>query len=291
MSRAAGIPHAAVCGGRGRCSTCRIRINAGLETLPLATVEESKVLERIHAGERVRLACQVRPNGDLDVTPLLPPTATPRDGFWRPLHLAGREQEIAILFADLRSFTRFAETKLPYDVVFVLNRYFEAMGRAIERAGGRVDKFVGDGVMALFGIDRGPEGGCRDALVAARAMIAELQGLNQALVHDLDEPLRVGIGIHAGPAIVGEMGYGSTKSVTAIGDSVNTASRLEALTKTYDAQLLVSDVVVSYAGVGLGGHESCNVEIRGRREPLKVWIVPEVSALSLDEARAQLISR
>jgi adenylate cyclase len=217
----------------------------------------------------------------LDITPLLPPTATPRDAFWRPAHSAGREQEIAILFADLRSFTQFAETKLPYDVVFVLNRYFEAMGKAIERAGGRVDKFIGDGVMALFGIDAGPESGCRSALTAARAMIAELHELNRELVHDLEAPLRVGVGIHAGSAIIGEMGYGSTTSLTAIGDAVNTASRLEALTKTYGAQLVVSDAVVSYAGIRLDSYESCNVEIRGRREPLKVWIVPEVGTLPL----------
>jgi adenylate cyclase len=281
MSRAAGIPHAAVCGGRGRCSTCRIRVNAGLETITPATEGEAKVLERIHAVERVRLACQVRPTGDLDITPLLPPTATPRDAFWHPSYAAGREQEIAILFADLRSFTQFAETKLPYDVVFVLNRYFEAMGQAIEAAGGRVDKFIGDGVMALFGIDRGPETGCRDALAAARAMIEALHNLNQALIHDLQEPLRVGIGIHAGPAIIGEMGYGSTTSLTAIGDAVNTASRLETLTKTYGAQLVVSDVVAVHAGVALDGYDSCNVEIRGRRELLKVWVVPELSTLPL----------
>jgi adenylate cyclase len=114
---------------------------------------------------------------------------------------------------------------------------------------------------------------------AAAATRSPQHDLNQALVHDLDEPLRVGIGIHAGPAIIGEMGYGSTKSVTAIGDAVNTASRLEALTKTYGAQVVVSDVVVTRAGLVLDGFDSCNVEIRGRREPLRVWIVPEVSAL------------
>src|SRR5690606_12379662 len=110
----------------------------------------------------------------------------------------------------------------PYDVVFVINQYFGAMGRAIESSGGRLDKFIGDGVMALFGVERGLEAGCRDAVAAARAMAEALRQLNQHLRHDLREPLRMGIGIHAGPAIVGEMGYRAATSLTAIGDAVNT---------------------------------------------------------------------
>src|SRR6185312_14551570 len=167
---------------------------------------------------------QLRPHGDLRVTPLLPATAQARDGFRRPGYLQGAEREIAILFADLRSFTQLSEQKLPYDLVFLLNRYFAEMGHAVEAAGGRVDKFIGDGVMALFGIDDGVEAGCRAALEAARLMSLRLAELNSVMVHDLDAPLRIGIGIHEGPAIVGEMGWGRTVSLTAVGDSVNTAS-------------------------------------------------------------------
>ncbi len=122
----------------------------------------------------MRLACQLRPSGDLQVTPLLPPNAVARDGFRRPDYLQGMEKEIAILFADIRAFTQLSEQKLPYDVVFLLNRYFAEMGRAVEGAGGRIDKFIGDGVMALFGLDSGVEAGCREALAAARAMAERL---------------------------------------------------------------------------------------------------------------------
>ncbi len=177
----------------------------------------------------MRLACQLRPTGDIKVTPLLPPFATARDGFARPGYLQGGELEIAILFADLRAFTRLAETRLPYDVVFVLNRYFAAMGRAVEEAGGHLDKFIGDGVMALFGIGSDPATGCREALHAARLMSEHLVELNAALENDLGEPLRIGIGLHFGPTIVGEMGYSKAVSLTAVGDAVNTASRLESL--------------------------------------------------------------
>jgi adenylate cyclase len=278
-SRIAGIPHASVCGGRGRCSTCRIRIEGDEDAAPPPAPAEMSVLRRIGTGENVRLACQLRPTGDLRVTPLLPATAQARDGYRRPGYLQGSEREIAILFADLRAFTALSERKLPYDMVFLLNRYFGAMGRAVEEAGGRVDKFIGDGVMALFGLDSGTEAGCREALAGARLMAERLVELNEALAHDLPEPLRIGIGIHVGPVVVGEMGYGTAMSVTAIGDAVNTASRLEGLTKTYGAELVVSEAVVRHAGIALGEAPLQEIEIRGRGERLAVRVIK--SALDL----------
>jgi len=278
-SRFAGIPHASVCGGRGRCSTCRIRVAGDRARLPAASPEERKVLDRVGAAPDVRLACQLRPLGDLRVTPLLPPNAQASDGFRRPDYLQGMEKEIAILFVDIRAFTQLSEQKLPYDVVFLLNRYFAEMGVAVERAGGRIDKFIGDGVMALFGLDSGPEAGSREALAAARAMAERLVELNRALEHDLTEPLRIGIGIHVGPAIVGEMGYGKAVSVTAVGDSVNTASRLEALTKTYGAQLVVSETLAVHAGIDLGFVPRHEIEIRGRVERMRILAL--ASALDL----------
>lgn len=270
----ANVPHASVCGGRGRCSTCRVRVTRGHENLPPPSAAEQTVLDRVRAGIQVRLACQCRPaSGEIDVIRLLPPTAQAADGFRRPDYLQGQEREIAILFADIRAFTRLSEKKLPYDVVFLLNRYFDAMGSAVAVAGGRLDKFIGDGVMALFGIDRGPEAGSRAALAAAREMGLRIAELNRALANDLDEPLRIGIGIHCGPAIVGEMGYGDTVSVTAIGDSVNTASRLESQTKEFAAELVVSEATVRRAGLDLSAFPEREVEIRGRSEPLAVRVV------------------
>jgi adenylate cyclase len=269
-SRMAGIPHASVCGGRGRCSTCRIRVAGPQEAVLSPAPEEVKVLRRVGAAPDVRLACQLRPHGDLRVTPLLPATAQARDGFGRPGYLHGAEREIVILFGDLRSFTQLSEKKLPYDLVFLLNRYFAETGHAVEAAGGRIDKFIGDGVMALFGLDSGAEAGCREALAAARDMSERIETLNRALIQELPEPLRIGIGIHTGPAIVGEMGYGTAVSITAVGDSVNTASRVEGLTKTYACELVISEAVALRAGVDLGAAPRHEIEIRGRVEGLVV---------------------
>jgi adenylate cyclase len=187
-----------------------------------------------------------------------------------------------VLFADLRAFTRMAEGRLPYDVVFVLNQYFKAMGQAIEGAGGRIDKFIGDGIMALFGIDLEPEAACRRALAGARAMAEALDRLNRQLEPDLRAPLRMGIGLHVGPVILGEMGFGRATALTAIGDPVNVASRLEALTKEVGVQLVVSARLAERAGIDLAGFELREIEIRGRRRPLRVRLVADASLLPAD---------
>ncbi|HEV2303763.1 MAG TPA: adenylate/guanylate cyclase domain-containing protein [Stellaceae bacterium] len=278
-SRLANIPHASVCGGRGRCSTCRIRVRAAAGALDPPGESELRVLRRIRATPDVRLACMLRPTGAITAMPLLPPFAAAADGRRLADIAQGSEREIAIMFVDIRGFTAFSEGRLPYDVVFVLNRYFAAVGQAIEAAGGRVDKFIGDGVMALFGIAGDGAAGCRAALEAARLVSERLGELNRSVQSELDRPIRIGIGIHAGPVIVGEMGYGRASAMTAIGDAVNTASRLESLTKEYGCELVVSEEVVARAGIALAAAPRHQIEIRGRREALAIRVVEVAASL------------
>ena len=273
MLRAADIPHASVCGGRGRCSTCRVRVGEGAAALAPPSAEETRVLERISAPAGVRLACQIRPVGALEVTPLLPPAATARDGLPRQDYMQGQEREIAVLFADMRGFTQLSANKLPYDVVFVLNRYFAAMGQAVQESGGRLDKFIGDGVMALFGVESGADEGCRNALAAARAMAEKLEELNEGLAGDLAEPMRIGVGIHVGPVIVGEMGYAEAKNLTAIGEVVNVASRLETMTKEFGVQLVVSEEVARRGALDLDRFTARAVEVRGLADTMRVCVI------------------
>ncbi len=278
-SRLAGIPHASVCGGRGRCSTCRIRVSQGLSNLPPPSTGELKVLQRVGAAANVRLACQLRPTTDVTVTRLLPADAQASDGYAQPAYLAGQERTIAVLFADLRTFTGIAEHRLPYDLVFLLNRYFESVGAAITEAGGIVDKFIGDGVMALFGVDNGPQDGCRQALAAAKAMVEQVEALSRTLAEDLDEPLRIGIGIHCGPAVVGRMGYGPSIHLTAIGDTVNVASRLQDSTKEYQCQLVISEEVARQSGLNITDLPSHELTVRNRRAALAIYTVDDVSKI------------
>ena len=186
-----------------------------------------------------------------------------------------------MLFADLRKFTTLAERRLPYDVVFFLNRYFEAAGRAIESAGGVTNQFTGDGVMALFGVETDPARGCRQALLGAQAMARSVAALSRAMAEELDEPLRIGIGIHSGPAVVGQMGYGATVYLTAVGDTVHVASRFQDLTKQYQAQLVISEEVASRAGVDVSAFARHEITVRNRREPLAIRVIPDVADLEV----------
>ena len=284
-SRSAGIPHASVCGGRGRCSTCRIRVAGDPALLPPPSPLEERVLQRVGAPPNVRLACQLHPARDLSVTPLLPVTVDAAALHHGSTARHGQEREIAVLFADLRGFTRLAEHKLPYDVVFFLNRYFEAVGGAIAEAGGIANQYTGDGVMALFGVEDGAEPACRQALRAAGAMVARVEEVGRSFGADLGAPLRLGIGIHVGPVVVGEMGYGETRYLTAVGDTVHVASRLEALTKEYECELVVSEHVMDSAGVHAPGYPRHELTVRNRETPLRIVVVAEARRVA-DQALA-----
>ncbi|MBS3648999.1 adenylate/guanylate cyclase domain-containing protein [Pseudaminobacter sp. 19-2017] len=271
-SRLGGINHYAVCGGRGRCSTCRIRVFEGLADQPEPDPVEARTLLRISAEDDVRLACQLRPTHDLGVAPLLSPLPSNE----APMGAAsdpGHEKVVAVMFCDMRSFTAFADQRLPFDVVFLLNRYFGVVGNAVESAGGRLDKFIGDGAMALFGLEGRPDEACREALLAARAIIDGVDRLSEDLSAEFRGHLRVAIGIHVGQAIVGSMGYGRAMSVTAIGDTVNVGSRLEAAAKEFDAAIVVSEAAAKLSGLDLSGFDAREIEIRGRARPLGVYVL------------------
>lgn len=280
-SRAAGIPHVSVCGGRGRCSTCRVRITQGLENQPAPEAAELATLTRIGAPENIRLACQFRPVHNVSVVPILNTDSIGVKTQIARQNAGGRERRVAVLFCDLRDFTRIAEHRLPYDTVFLLNRYFEVVGEAVEGSGGVIDKFIGDGALAIFGLKTPLPEACRQALSAAARLSQGIRALNQTFEGELDQPLRLAIGLHAGPAIIGEMGYGQATSLTAVGDTINTASRLEGLAKEHDAELAVSAELVQRAGLAFEGHRRLEISLRGRQATLETWIVGDASQLSL----------
>lgn len=157
----------------------------------------------------------------------------------------GEKREIAILFSDIRSFTNISERNKPETIVAFLNRYFTVMVDIIKKHGGTIDKFIGDAIMALFGTPVSYEDNCRRAVAAAYEM---RQALPDIPLEDLVMPegmtFNIGIGIHYGDVIVGSIGSKEKTDYSVIGDSVNLASRLEGLTKTYGTQLLVSDSVM-----------------------------------------------
>ena len=279
-SRRAGIPHASVCGGRARCSTCRVRVLLGSENLPPPSPAETRVLAPLGADRAVRLACQLKPTTDISVWPLLPPEITVRDQDRLNVVETGAERFVAILFVDIRSSTQLVESRLPYDVVFILNRFFEAVGSAIIAAGGKPNQFIGDGMMAIFGTETAAAEACRQALEAARLIDWHLAEMNRALANELQQPIGFGIGIHAGEVIIGTMGYREHAQMTAIGEAVHVGSRLQDLTKEYRCQLVVSEVVGTAAGVSLGAFPGHHVQVRGLSTPLAIRAIDSAAMLT-----------
>lgn len=285
-SHANAIPHASICGGKARCSTCRVRVLTGLENQPAAAETELKVLKRIGAMDNVRLACQLRPAANLTIVPLLPAQRTKANDvqaldkyFW------GVEQKVTLLFADIRGFTKISEDQLPYDVVFMLNQYLGSMSEVIEDAGGYIDKFMGDGIMAIFGMDRPAGEGAKGALIAARSMSGVLDSLNMSLADELPERLNIGIGIHTGDAILGRIGVasasGAGERITALGDTVNTASRLETSSKDLAAQLVVSAQTLELADVDVGNEREHSISVKGKSRQIKVYAWNKATKLEI----------
>ena len=269
--RAHGIAHASVCGGRARCTTCRVLVTKGLDRLPPPVGQEAKALSRIGATPEMRLACQIRPSADIAVMPLLAADAGAADGAVRG-GLEGSERPITVVFVDMRGSTTLGEAKLPYDVLFILNQFFYEMTNALAATHGHYSQFTGDGLMALYGLhDADPATGAADAVRGAREMLTRLDQLNHRLRADLREPLRIGIGIHHSEAIVGAMGPPRSQIITAIGDTVNTCARLESLTKDYGCAVIISRQAAEAAGVRLVGHELHQAPVKGRMQPVEFY--------------------
>jgi len=276
-SRIGGIPHASICGGRGRCTTCRVRVEQGMENLSAVGEREHKALQRIGAGTDIRLACQAEGRtGTIRVTPLLRPDTASSAARRETRNSVGRDVELAVMFADLRGFTALSESKFPYDVVYILNSYFQAMGQVIEAHGGQVDKFLGDGILAYFGLDGDPRDACLSAMRAASQMAANLVGVSRELISVLPQGLALGIGLHFGDVVLGEVGFHDKKQVTIIGDTVNTASRLEALNKKTGSQMVVSTGVVARAGLDLTHLPVAHVTLRGKTDEMRVYVIQDI---------------
>ena len=286
ISRSNRVPHASVCGGRARCSTCRVRVLEGLQNQPAASEAELLVLRRVGSPSNVRLACQLRPTANLTVSTLLPADFTAKQSTQIDKYLWGVEQEVTLLFCDLRGFTKMSEGRLSFDVVFILNQFLGRMAEAIEDTGGFVDKFMGDGIMAIFGMDEATPIGAARAIAAARAMGGVLDGLNQSMKEELRSPMSMGIGIHTGPAILGRIGAAdrtkSAANLTALGETVNIASRLESKTKDLDQQVAVSAYSVAQSGLAPGEKVTLqSVEIRGLSNPIDIYTCSRATDLPM----------
>ncbi|MRG97006.1 adenylate/guanylate cyclase domain-containing protein [Polyangium spumosum] len=241
----AGVPHIRACGGNARCSTCRVVVLEGLEHVDPRNEREQSLAEWFGLPPSVRMACQTTTRGPVRVRRLaldqedVQIISRLRAGKAAAL---GARLPVAILVADIRGFTEFSASLEPYDVIYVLNRYFEAMGRVVAAEGGFINNYMGDGLSALFGADGQPEAASR-AVRAALGMLEATAQLAPYLVTSHGRAFDIGIGIHLDEVVVGPAGASDTKLVAAMGGAVDFACRVESANEEVGSRLLVSEPV------------------------------------------------
>ena len=277
--RAAGIEHASICGGRGRCSTCRVRVIKGLDGLPDASDAEAKALARHTTSKSVRLACQIRSTENINVMALVLANVTPVQLVKKIDHMPGEELMVAFLFVDLRGSTKLCEDRLPFDVVFILNQFFAELSLALSETDGHYAQFNGDGLMAIYGLRSDPKSAAMASLQGAKAMLDWIEALNTRLGDELTEPLKIGVGIHMGDAIVGSMVPPATPIISALGDTVNVAARLESLTKELGVPLVISKDTATYAGYDIKGAVRHTVPVKGRDAEMDILAISDLSEI------------
>ena len=246
----AGVPLASACGGEAACTTCRVVVTEGREGLAPPPPDEAALLAPLGADGTLRLGCRARVLGPVTVRRLvIYPNEEPATAQWKAApEPMGRERVVGVLFADLRGFTAFSEALLPYDVVHVINRFYALAEASVGRHAGRIATYIGDGCMALFASDDGAEAPALRAVRAGLDLIAAVDGWKPYLTSLHGRALDVSVGVHYGPAVIGAVGSGESRIVTAVGDTVNTAARIEQANRAFGTDLLVSDEVVRALG-------------------------------------------
>jgi adenylate cyclase len=281
MSRLRGIPHASLCGGRGRCTTCRVVVEEGANLLHPPTEAEARSLAAVGAEAQTRLACQIRPMEPMTVFRVFQPDGKRKH---RSHASEGEEKKLALLFLDMRGFTARTTGQLPYDVVFLLNRFFDAIVPAINAHGGTVDKYLGDGFLAVFELPDATSS-AQAALRAIEDIAQALEGFNATLAREGQSAVAIGIGAHLGDVVLGEIGAAGQAPRTLIGDTVNTASRLEGVTKEHKVQAFVSAPLLHAAGEAVPPAHLHALELRGVSGALPAWPVRDASDMSAQLAR------
>ncbi len=250
-SLAAGIPHYHACGGKGQCSTCRILITEGGEDLLPLSDDEKQLRLRVPFPANIRLACQAYVKGtNLKVHRMIRDEADIKmyiqGDTKNDLEYIGEEKELALFFLDIRNFTPFMETYLPFDVIHIMRRLFSLFRQAIEANDGRIIETGGDGFYAVFGFNSSIVDAVQNSCNAGFKILSNLNDFNDSyIVKNFNHRFQVGIGVHCGNIIYGDIGIGVNNNLTVMGLPVNIASRLQAATKDFNNSFIMSDIAYS----------------------------------------------
>jgi adenylate cyclase len=245
-SLSAGIPHYHACGGNGKCSTCRVLIKEGMQNLTPYTEKEKLLRKRMRIPQNVRLACQTFVVGSPVLLHRIIRDETDiklyiQEDTRSDVQNIGEEKDLALFFLDIRNFTLFVEASLAFDVIHVIRRLFTMFRNCIEERRGRIIETSGDGFYAVFGIDSTIEMAVNDAYSAGLLILNELDKFNiNYLRKYFKHEFRVGVGLHMGKVIIGNIGIGVNNNLTVMGMPVNIASRIQTATKEMNNDFLIS---------------------------------------------------
>lgn len=246
-SLAAGIPHYHACGGKARCTTCRIRVLEGQEHLSPVNSYEKAIKVARKLPDQVRLACQTQVTGQGVRVQRLIKDDTDRYIFLNRnqenlTEVMGEWRKLALFFIDIRNFTPFVEANLPFDVIHIMRRVLTLMRNAIELYDGQVIDTAGDGLYAVFGLDARIRKAAESAVRAGLKILEDLDLFNHTYMRPyFSHFFEVGIGVHVGKVIYGDVGIGLCNNLTVMGYPVNIASRLQAATKELNNSFVISE--------------------------------------------------
>ena len=286
-SRAFHIAHASSCGGRARCSTCRVRILRGAASCPEPGPEERATLQRIMADPDVRLACQLRPTGDIAVSPLVLSE--------RPIYRAQppaleSEREVVLLFCDFTNSKVLARDHMAHDVLFAFKRYAESACRAIRSAGGTICYVEHESIFAIFGLSGDLARACRSALSATAEIEQSLRELNERLGQEWGCRAEIAISIHAGHVALSKIGQ-SAELIIAAGDAVEVATEIRRTANASGKFYAVSDTVFAAAKVDPPAHRITKVAEVAKHTGIPVYYMDAVQLPSQDATLRNRIQR
>jgi class 3 adenylate cyclase/hemoglobin-like flavoprotein len=240
------IPHLHECGGNGRCTTCRVRIMDGYQNISRPSSLEKQMAHLRKWDPSIRLACQCYISGDVSIQRLVWTSAEVNKLQLEMIPEGeAEERSIAILFCDLRNFTRITSQHLAFDMAHMLNRFYTVLGDPILMNNGIIYQYVGDEIIGIFGTAGGSRRkNCLDAIRAALGMQFAIERLNRFELKDFNTNFEVGIGINFGRAFVGHLGHPKHRQFTVVGDPVNVASRIQGFTKESKTRVLISNPVL-----------------------------------------------
>jgi adenylate cyclase len=277
-SLAAGIPHYHACGGNAKCSTCRILVIKGIEHITPQTEAEKALQKILFFPPNVRLACQSYVEGSpIHVHRIIRDETDIHlyidEDTQSDLQNIGEEKELALLFLDIKNFTPFIENYLAFDVIHVMRRLFGLFRKCIELNAGQIIETAGDGLYAVFGFKEDVATAVNNAYKAGFSILEELDKFNeQYLEKYFNHFFQVGIGLHAGNVIVGNVGIGVNNNLTVMGLPVNVASRLQAATRELNNSFVVSKDVYDLLE-DPPASDAINLDLKGIKYHLPVYLV------------------